>query len=153
MKFEISQIGIAYSPYTVKEDCPVQGMAQPLGKGSVEVFPEFAEGLDTIDMFSHIILFYVFDRASEVSLVRIPFLDDNPHGIFATRHPCRPNKIGISIVALDKKVDATLEVSEMDILDGTPIIDIKPYVPLFDLRPQASNGWIKEFRNKPHGRE
>jgi tRNA-Thr(GGU) m(6)t(6)A37 methyltransferase TsaA len=155
MKFEINQIGIIFSPYKTKEKCPIQGNVLPKGIGRVEVFPEYEEALKTIETFSHIILFYIFDRAGNIKLSRPTFLDDAPHGIFASRHPCRPNGIGISIVKLGKRMKNILEVSEIDVLDNTPLIDIKPYVPRFDYREKANNGWMekKELREKPINRE
>jgi len=155
MKFEIEQIGIIYSPYKTKEDCPIQGTAKPEGKGRIEVFSEYEEALSTIEIFSHIILFYIFNKAGEIKLSRPTFLDDVPHGVFASRHPCRPNSIGISIVKLEKRNKNILEVSEIDVLDNTPLIDIKPYIPKFDYRLDASNGWVKttELRAKPKDRE
>jgi len=155
MKFEIQPIGIIHSPYLTKEECPVQGMAAPDGKGQVEVYPEFEEGLQDIGQFTHIILFYIFDRAGKVLLTRKPFLDDKPHGIFATRHPCRPNNLGMSIVKLEKRNKNILKVSGIDVLDKTPLIDIKPYVPKFDHRENAGNGWVQNssFRKKPYNRE
>ncbi|NOY22457.1 MAG: tRNA (N6-threonylcarbamoyladenosine(37)-N6)-methyltransferase TrmO [Acidobacteria bacterium] len=155
MKFEIAQIGTIFSPYKSKADCPIQGTFVPKGKGRVEVFPEFEPGLETIEAFTHIILFYIFDRAGKIILSRPPFLDDIPHGVFASRHPCRPNGIGMSIVKLENRVGNILEVSGIDILDNTPLVDIKPYVPKFDYRENAGNGWleIKENRKKPKGRE
>ncbi len=155
MKFEMHPIGTIFSPYKTKEDCPVQGAAVPTGKGWVEVSPEYEEGLETIEGFTHIYLFYVFDRAGEVILSRPTFLDDTRHGVFASRHPCRPNGIGLSIVKLDQRDGNVLHVSEIDVLDKTPLIDIKPYVPKFDYRPDAGNGWVegKRFRKKPKNSE
>lgn len=155
MHFEFKQIGVIHSPFKTKEECPVQGLAAPGGKGSVEVFPEYEEALRDIESFTHIILFYIFDRAGETLLIRKPFLDDNPHGIFATRHPCRPNSLGMSVVKLEKRNKNILEIREIDVLDNTPLIDIKPYVPKFDYRENAGNGWVENsgFREKPEGRE
>ena len=155
MKFEINPIGTIFSPYKTKEACPIQGMAAPEGIGRVEILPEFEEALESIETFSHIILFYIFDRAGEIKLSRPTFLDDRPHGVFASRHPCRPNGIGMSIVKLEKRLKNILEVSGVDVLDNTPLIDIKPYIPRFDHRENANNGWVeaKEFREKPKGRE
>ena len=155
MKFEINQIGTIFSPYKTKEECPIQGTAMPEGKGRVEIFPEYEDALETIETFSHIILFYIFDRAGEIKLSRPTFLDDAPHGVFASRHPCRPNGIGMSIVKLEKRIKNILEVSEIDVLDNTPLIDIKPYIPRFDHREKATNGWTetKEVREKPKNRE
>jgi tRNA (adenine37-N6)-methyltransferase len=155
MKFEIKQIGTILSPYKKKEDCPIQGSVKPDGKGSVEVFSEYVEALETIETFSHVILFYIFDKAGEIKLSRPTFLDDNPHGVFASRHPCRPNGIGISIVTLERREGNILEVSGIDVLDKTPLIDIKPYIPRFDYRVDANNGWtdLLELREKPINRE
>jgi tRNA-Thr(GGU) m(6)t(6)A37 methyltransferase TsaA len=155
MEYTIKSIGIIHTPYKSKEECPIQGFLQPEGKGIVEVFSEYVEGLKDIDTFSHIFLFYIFDKAGEVKLVRPTFLDDSAHGIFASRHPCRPNSIGISIVKLLKRKENILEINGMDILDGTPLIDIKPYIPRFDYFSEANNGWVasKKIRPKPPGRE
>ena len=154
-KFEIEQIGIIHSPYKTKDECPIQGHVAPEGKGQIELFPEYEEGLVTIETFSHIILFYIFDRAGEIKLSRPTFLDDSPHGVFASRHPCRPNGIGISIVKLEETNRNFLKVSGIDVLDNSPLIDIKPYIPKFDYFKNANNGWTenKEVRPKPLGRE
>jgi tRNA-Thr(GGU) m(6)t(6)A37 methyltransferase TsaA len=148
-------IGILHSSYKTKEEAPIQGAFRPDEKGQVVVFPEFEEGLKDIEGFSHIILLYQFDRAGEIKLVRPTFLDDVPHGVFASRHPCRPNGIGLTIVRLLARSGNILEVSGLDVLNGTLLIDIKPYVPRFDSFPDASEGWIasKKERPKPKGRE
>jgi tRNA-Thr(GGU) m(6)t(6)A37 methyltransferase TsaA len=155
MKYEIKQIGIIHSPYKNKEECPIQGSIKPEGKGQIEIFPEYEEGLKDIETFSHIILFYIFDRAGKIKLTRPTFLDDSPHGVFASRHPCRPNSIGISIVKLEKRNKNILEVRGIDVLDSTPLIDIKPYMPRFDSFEKANNGWAEKInlRSKPLDRE
>ncbi|THB75458.1 MAG: tRNA (N6-threonylcarbamoyladenosine(37)-N6)-methyltransferase TrmO [Desulfobulbaceae bacterium] len=155
MHFTIEPIGIIHSPFTEKEACPIQGATSNQAIGRVELSPQYEAGLETIESFSHLILFYVFHQAGEVILCRPTFLDDQPHGVFASRHPCRPNSIGISIVELRSRNNNILEVGDIDVLDGTPLIDIKPYVPRFDHRPTANNGWVadKEFTPKPAGRE
>ncbi len=155
MRFEIKQIGVIYSPYKTKEECPIQGAAKSEGKGQIEIFSEYEEALETIEMFTHIMLFYIFDRAGEIKLSRPTFLDDASHGVFASRHPCRPNSIGISIVKLERRNKNILDVCEIDVLDNTPLIDIKPYIPKFDYREKAGNGWVetKKFREKPQNRE
>lgn len=155
MKYEIKPIGIVHTPYKTKEECPIQGAIKPEGKGQVEIFSEYEEGLKDIETFSHIILFYIFDQAGEIKLVRPTFLDDSFHGVFASRHPCRPNSIGISIVKMDNRRKNIIEVSGIDILDGTPLIDIKPYIPRFDHFADANNGWTGtiKLRPKPPGRE
>lgn len=99
-------------------------------------------------------LLYLFDRAGKVILSRPTFLDEAAHGVFASRHPCRPNGIGLSIVKLEQRLGNLLEVSGIDVLDQTPLIDIKPYVPRFDYRADANNGWVTvELREKPRNRE
>jgi tRNA-Thr(GGU) m(6)t(6)A37 methyltransferase TsaA len=151
----ITPIGIIHSPFCSKEQAPVQGAFQPEAEGTVDLFPEFVPGLKDIETFSHLFLIYRFDRAAEVILTRPTFLDDEPHGIFASRHPCRPNGLGLSVVRLLRREGNTLHVGGIDVLDGTPLIDIKPYIPRFDCYPEASEGWLagKEARPKPPGRE
>ena len=155
MEFQVRAVGVIHTTHATKEEAPIQGAFHPDAEGTVELLPEFAAGLKDIGLFSHIILIYHFDRAGQVELIRKPFLDDTPHGIFATRHPCRPNGIGISIVRLLGHEGNLLKVGGIDVLDGTPLIDIKPYVPRFDSYPEASEGWFagKEKREKPPGRE
>ncbi len=155
MEYKLKPIGTMHTPYKTKEDCPIQGSMRPEGKGIIEVFLEYTKGLKDIETFSHIILLYIFDKAGEVKLVRPTFLDDSPHGVFASRHPCRPNGLGMSIVKLIKRNKNILDVGGIDILDGTPLIDIKPYIPRFDYFPDANNGWIesKKLRSKPPDRE
>jgi tRNA-Thr(GGU) m(6)t(6)A37 methyltransferase TsaA len=155
MEYQVKAIGIIHTDHATKEEAPIQGSFRQDSVGTVEVFSEYAEGLKDIELFSNIILIYHFDRAGEVQLVRQPFLDDTPHGIFATRHPCRPNGMGISVVRLLKREGNLLTVNGIDVLDGTPLLDIKPYVARFDCHPDASEGWFsgKEAREKPPGRE
>ncbi len=155
MEKKIKPIGIIHSPFREKKECPIQPIYSGDASGTVEVFHEYAQGLQDVETFSHIYLLYLFDRAGKIELVRPTFLDDRLHGIFASRHPCRPNGIGISIVNLIARVDNVLTVKGIDVLDNTPLIDIKPYVPKFDIFSQASDGWVrsKHWRPKPRGRE
>ena len=156
MNLKLEPIGIIHSPYKTKEAAPIQGNFSPEAVGQVEVYPEYEEGLKDIDTFSHIILLYQFDRAGEIKLVRPTFLDDEAHGVFASRHPCRPNGLGLTVVRLLRVSSRNiLEVSGIDVLDGTLLIDIKPYVPRFDCFPEASEGWVAptKERPKPPGRE
>jgi tRNA (adenine37-N6)-methyltransferase len=152
---EFTPIGVIHSPYKKKEQCPIQPLYAPEAEGRVEVFERYAEGLKDIELFSHLYLLYFFDRSGEVQLVRPTFLDDQPHGIFACRHPGRPNGIGISIVKLARREGNVLVVRGIDVLDGTPLLDIKPYIPRFDAIESASNGWVedKAWRPKPEGSE
>lgn len=155
MDIAIHPIGIIHSPYQTKEEAPIQGAFQPEAEGTVELFAEFAPALKDIETFTHLFLIYRFDRAGEVILSRPTFLDDEPHGVFASRHPCRPNGLGLSVVRLLRREGDILHVGGIDVLDGTPLIDIKPYIPRFDCHPEASAGWTagKEERQKPPGRE
>ncbi len=148
-------IGTIRTPHKSKQDCPIQPCYASGVSGRVEVFEQFATGLKDIESFSHLYLLYQFDRADAVSLVRPTFLDDTPHGIFASRHPCRPNGIGLSIVRLIRREGNALVVEGVDMLDETPLLDIKPYLPKFDSIPSASEGWTagKQWRQKPGGRE
>ena len=152
---ELTPIGIIHTPFQKKEDCPIQPIYTLDMVGRVEVFSEHEAGLKDIETFSHIYLIYQFDQAGEVKLVRPTFLDDNEHGVFASRHPCRPNGIGMSIVKLLKRENNILKIEGADMLDETPLLDIKPYVPRFDIIQEASEGWIssKQWRPKPVGRE
>ena len=152
---EVSPIGVIHSPFTSKEECPIQPAYASAAEGRVEVFPEFAAGLKDVETFSHIYLLYAFDRAGDVELVRPTFLDDAPHGVFASRHPCRPNGIGLSIVRLLERQGNVLVVSGIDVLDETPLLDIKPYLPMYDVVESASNGWAGDlpWRPKPGDRE
>ena len=137
-------IGIIHSEHTVQEDTPIQGIFNP-SKGSVEVFEEYAEGLKDIEKFSHLILLYHFDRSTGSEIVRKPFLDEEKErGIFSIRHFNRPNPIGFSIVDLYSVKGNILEIGAVDILDGTPVIDIKPYVYQFDNRKEVKNGWVDD---------
>jgi tRNA (adenine37-N6)-methyltransferase len=155
MEITIHPIGIIHSSFRTKEEAPIQGAFRPDVEGIVEVFPEFAPALKDIETFSHLYLIYRFDRAGQVILSRPTFLDDEPHGVLASRHPCRPNGLGLSVVRLLRREGNMLHVGGIDVLDGTPLIDIKPYIPRFDCYPEAREGWTagKEARQKPPGRE
>ena len=147
-------IGIIRTPYIRKDDCPIQPIYDK-SFGYLEIFEEYEEGLKDIETFSHIYLLYQFDKAGEIQLVRPTFLDDKEHGVFASRHPCRPNGIGMSIVKLKKRTKNILEVEGLDILNETPLLDIKPYLPQYDIISEASKGWTDnvKWRSKPKGRE
>lgn len=140
--FTFRPIGVIRSPFTSLEDMPIQA-ARSTAPGCVEVFEPYAPGLLDVEGFSHIILLYVFDRIGEARLVVQPFLDDAPHGIFATRHPARPNPIGLSVVELLRREGLMLYVAGLDVLDGTPLLDIKPYVPQFDRFDATRTGWLR----------
>jgi len=135
-------IGTIRSPYDRPEGMPIQVVGAAGIKGSVEVDPAYAEGLADIGGFSHLILLYHFHRARAASLTVVPFLDTLPHSIFTTRAPARPNPIGLSVVRLLSVAGCTLEIEGVDVLDGTPLLDIKPYVPAFDVHAVDKIGWF-----------
>jgi tRNA (adenine37-N6)-methyltransferase len=140
MEFIMKPIGVIHSPFADKSQMPIQA-SRSQAVGQVEVYPEFAEGLQDVEGFSHIILLYVFHGSSGYALRVKPFLDDHLRGLFATRHPCRPNPVGLSVVRLLARRGAILEIEGVDVLDGTPLLDIKPYVPEFDVRTDVRTGW------------
>lgn len=143
MKIEYTPIGIIHSPFPTPADMPIQPAAGAGIKGTVEVFEAFQPGLKDLGGFSHIILLYHFHRSRSFNLEVVPFLDSERRGLFATRAPNRPNPIGLSIVQLDKVEDGVLHIRNMDILDGTPLLDIKPYVPEFDAQMEVRTGWLE----------
>lgn len=148
-KIYFKPIGIIHSPYKQTVGTPIQTVFSEDGEGTIEIFPEFKEGLKDLEGFSYIILIYYFHKSKGYRLLCRPFLDDSERGLFATRAPRRPNPIGISIVRLKKIRGITLSVSSLDILDGTPLIDIKPYIPQFDAPETQKGGWIeKAFEKK-----
>ena len=142
------QIGIIHSPFGGPKGVPIQPSAAEGIDGTVEVFPEYAEGLEDLDGFSHILLLYHFHMVGESSLKVRPFMDEGTHGVFSTRAPSRPNPIGISVVRLIRIDGNILHVRDLDIVDGTPLLDIKPYVPEFDVRAVKRKGWLEENVSK-----
>ena len=147
-KIKYIQIGIIHSPFKEPTGTPIQPIAAQGINGTVEVFQEYTEGLKDIDGFSHVILVYHFHLSKESSLKVKPFMDDQTHGVFSTRAPNRPNPIGISVVQLVKIEGNILQVKDLDIVDGTPLLDIKPYVPEFDIRDVKKKGWLEKNVNK-----
>lgn len=149
MEFTYKAIGIIHTPFKVQADTPIQGTFSD-AEGTVEVFPEFAGGLKDIEGFSHLFLIYHFHKSQGYALTAKPFLDGSEErGVFAIRHFRRPNPIGLSIVELKKAEGNLLEVAGVDVLDGTPLLDIKPYIRQFDCREDASSGWVKERGIEP----
>lgn len=143
---EFKPIVIIHAPFATPENMPIQPAGAVGVHGTVEVFEEYQAGLKDLDGFSHIILLYHFHRSQGFSLRLVPFMDTQSRGVFATRAPKRPNPIGLSIVALDRIEDGILRVQNVDILDGTPLLDIKPYVPEFDSHTDIRTGWLEEVR-------
>ena len=141
-------IGIIHSPFKDIKGMPIQPTGAEGVAGTIEMRPEFIEGLKDLEGFSHIILIYHFHQSEGYTLSVKPFLDNNQHGVFATRAPRRPNPIGISAVKLIKVEGRTLHVENVDIVDGTPLLDIKPYVPEFDIQRAERTGWLSEKAGK-----
>jgi len=152
MEISYQPIGIIHSPFRKVEGMPIQPSGASGIQGTVEVHPEFAAGLKDLDGFSHIILLYHFHRVQGAKLLVTPFMDARPRGIFATRAPTRPNPIGLSIVRLVRVEENVLRIENVDILDGTPLLDIKPYVPEFDQYPADRVGWLGQARGQVHGK-
>jgi len=141
---ELTPIGIIHTPFTSAAGMPVQPAGAAGIQGTVELFEQYQAGLKDLDGFSHIILLYYFHRSQGFELQVVPFMDTQLRGLFATRAPKRPNPIGLSIVQLERIEDGILHVQNVDILDGTPLLDIKPYVPDFDQCGPARTGWLDE---------
>jgi len=143
---EMKPIGIIHSPFKEPGGMPIQPAGAAGVTGTVEVFEEYRAGLKDLEGFSHIILLYHFHRSEGFNLQTVPFMDSEPRGLFATRAPRRPNPIGLSIVQLDTIEEGVLQIQNVDILDGTPLLDIKPYVPEFDAPVRVRAGWLEAVR-------
>lgn len=141
-------IGVIHSPFKEPKGTPIQPASAKGIKGEVEVFPEYTDGLKDIAGFSHIILIYHFHLVKKTTLIAKPFMDDKRHGIFSIRGPSRPNPIGISIVRLINVKNNILHVENLDIVEGTPLLDIKPYIPEFDKVRVTQYGWLKNNIDK-----
>jgi tRNA-Thr(GGU) m(6)t(6)A37 methyltransferase TsaA len=148
MEITYQPIGIIRSPFKTTEGMPIQPSGAKSIKGEVEIYPKFIEGLKDLDGFSHIILIYHFHKVTGSKLTVIPFLDSKPRGVFSTRAPVRPNHIGFSIVKLLKIENNFLHIENIDILDKTPLLDIKPYVPEFDISEVKSVGWLERVKKQ-----
>jgi tRNA-Thr(GGU) m(6)t(6)A37 methyltransferase TsaA len=148
MTIQYQPIGVIHSPFKRLEGMPVQPPGAAGIVGSVGVYPEYRDGLADLDGFSHIILLYAFHGREGFELKVVPFLDTVPRGLFATRAPARPNPIGLSVVKLTRVEGATLHIENVDILDGTPLLDIKPYVPDFDEASHVRLGWLEAVRKR-----
>jgi tRNA-Thr(GGU) m(6)t(6)A37 methyltransferase TsaA len=152
MKIEYQPIGVIHSPYRDIAGMPIQPAGAAGVTGSVELYPEYIDGLQDLGGFSHVVLLYHFHQVTGFSLVVTPFLDDKRHGVFATRAPRRPNPIGLSVVRLVKIEGNLLAIENVDILDGTPLLDIKPYVPQFDQFPVDKIGWLEDVQSQVNRR-
>ena len=150
----IIPIGIIHTPFASAEGTPIQPSRAEDAEGMVEIFDNYREGLRDLEGFDRVWLIYWFDRVCDARLTVVPFSDDNPHGLFSTRAPCRPNPIGMSSVKLHTVEDLTLRVTGIDMLDGTPLLDIKPYIPDFDVYDVLRCGWLDhaEIATRADGR-
>lgn len=140
-------IGTIRSPFHNKEGMPIQPKGARGIKGTIELLPEYVEALVDLDGFSHIMLLYHFHRSRRCNLTIVPFLDDQPHGVFSTRAPNRPNPIGLSVVELERIDNNILHIMNVDILDGTPLLDIKPYALEFDHHESTRSGWLARAKD------
>ena len=144
----LQPIGVIWSPFTKPQGTPVQPVAAQDVAAVIEVFPEYETGLQDIEGFSHLILLYQLHLARSAELLVKPFLGDEVHGVFATRSPGRPNGLGMSVVRLTGRENNLLHICDVDIVTGTPLLDIKPYVAEFDARQQATCGWFEKNLHK-----
>ena len=144
MKIVFKPIGTISTPFEEPEGIPIQGALRTDIEGSVEILPEFVDGLKDIDGFSHLFLLYYFHRVKEYKLVARPFMDDTPRGVFSIRGPRRPNPIGLTVVRLLERNDRILRIGGVDMVNGTPLLDITPYFPDIDAHQKVRTGWAKD---------
>ena len=144
MNICLQPIGVIHTPFKDPEGMPIQPVGAAGVKGTIEVYAEYRPGLKDLAGFSHVVLLYLFPRSQGFSLQLIPFMDTETRGVFATRAPRRPNPIGLSVVQLDRIAGGIMQVQNVDILDGTPLLDIKPYVPEFDAQVHVKTGWLEK---------
>ncbi len=143
----IKPIGVIHTPFVEINNMPIQPLAAEGVKGVIELDESFVDGLKDLNGFSHITLIYQFHKVDGYKLQVVPFMDTEPHGIFATKAPKRPNAIGISTVKLMSIKNNLIEIEQIDVLDGTPLIDIKPFYPRYDNREDVQIGWLEKNKN------
>ena len=151
MKIELTPIGIIHTPFKTVENMPIQPSAAKEVTGTIEIFPEYADGLSDLDGFSHIYVIFFLNMVREPKLKVIPFLDTVERGIFATRSPARPNAVGLSLAELVSVKGNRIIIRGVDMLDESPIIDIKPYVPDFEICDNVKKGWFEGKTHKAEG--
>ena len=149
MSMTIKPIGIIHSSLTEAKGSPIQPVFARNSEGVVEVYEPYRQGLKDIEGFERIWLIYMFHKAAKCRLLVTPYLDTTERGLFATRAPCRPNPIGMSSVHLQRVENGRIYITEVDILDGTPLLDIKPYVPRFDSFNVERSGWLDQVSERP----
>ena len=148
MQITYSPIGIIHSPFKELAGMPIQPTGEISAKGHIELYPEFVEGIKDLDGFSHIYLIYHLHEVHQSKLTVTPFLDEEAHGVFSTRAPSRPNPIGLSLVKLIRVEENLIYLDDTDILDGTPLLDIKPYIPVFENANGVRIGWLENFKKQ-----
>lgn len=141
---DFKPIGVVRSPHASAKGTPVQPRFAESCRGRIELLPGLVDGLMDLEGIERIWILYVLDRTVFQGLTVVPYRDTHPHGIFATRSPARPNPIGLSCVRLTGIRGHILDIEEVDILDGTPVLDIKPYIPEYDAYPAAGAGWVEQ---------
>jgi tRNA-Thr(GGU) m(6)t(6)A37 methyltransferase TsaA len=146
-------IGVIHTPFKDREGMPIQATGATGIRGFIKIKTEYVGGLKDLEEFSHVILIYDFHLSKDYSLTVTPFLDDQPHGVFATRAPKRPNSIGLSIVKLNKIKGDVLDIENVDMVDGTLLLDIKPYVPEFDVQKDVKTGWLAKADKQIKGKK
>jgi tRNA-Thr(GGU) m(6)t(6)A37 methyltransferase TsaA len=137
-------IGVIRTPFYNIQDMPIQPSGARGVRGSLRIDPAYQEGIKDLDGFSHLFLIYVFHQVDQPEMTVVPFLDQHPHGVFATRAPKRPNPIGLSVVRLISLTENNLILEDVDMLDGSPLLDIKPFVPAFDQPENVRIGWLNQ---------
>jgi tRNA (adenine37-N6)-methyltransferase len=145
----ITPIGMIHTPFHVIENMPIQPIAAEGIEGYIELYPQYIKGLKDLEGFSHITLIYHFHKITSYSLEVIPFMDEQPRGIFSCKAPKRPNAIGLSTVKLIRIEGNLLHIEQVDMLDGTPLIDIKPFYPRYDNRENVTLGWLEKNKDLP----
>jgi tRNA-Thr(GGU) m(6)t(6)A37 methyltransferase TsaA len=143
--FILKNIGIIRTPFKNKSEAPKQGTFEPESEGKIELFEAYREGLKDLEKFSHAILIFYFHKVEEMKLTGIPPMDNEERGIFAIRGPQRPNHLGLTVVRIKEIKGTEIFIKGVDMLDKTPLLDIKPYIRDLDSREDAGAGWIKDF--------
>jgi tRNA-Thr(GGU) m(6)t(6)A37 methyltransferase TsaA len=143
-KIVVKPIGIIHSPYKKPDEVPIQGKFGGDVEAWIELDDQYASGLTDLDQFSHAIILYFFHQSKKENLLGKPYLENKSHGIFAIRGPNRPNHIGLSVVKIKQIKGSKLYFSEVDVVDGTPVLDIKPYIRYYDCREDAVSGWLEK---------
>ena len=144
----VEPIGVIRTPFTSLENMPIQPGGGSDVQGELIIKPQYRDGLADLDGFSHLFLIYLFHRAPDTKLSVVPFLDDHPRGVFATRAPVRPNHLGLSVVELVEVTGSRVKVRNIDVLDNTPLLDIKPYMEQFDGVAESRSGWMEALKEE-----